>query len=523
MLFNSFHFIFLFLPITLLVFFKMGEMGYRKMTLAWLVGASLFFYGWWNPAYLVLLIGSIFFNYSIGEILTTHPQGKIVRKKAILVLGILVNLGLIAYFKYANFFIDSVNHLAGSNFFLDKILLPLAISFFTFQQITYLVDTYNGETKEHDFLHYCIYVTFFPQLIAGPIVHHSEMFPQFTKDSIFRFSHKHFSIGITIFSIGLFKKVILADGIAPWATFFFEGAAEGTTVTFFEAWGGAFAYTLQLYFDFSGYSDMAIGLARMFGILLPLNFNSPYKAFNISDFWRRWHMTLSRFFRDYFYIPLGGNQRSQGRTLFNLMISMLLGGLWHGAGWTFVVWGGLHGFYLIINHLWLVYKNSLGLEINTWWSHTVAKLLTFVAVMFAWVFFRADSLNTALSVVKGMLGINGFYLRDSWLYKLGPLGTLLNNLGVKFVSPDHWDLLLHGYSMFWSLSLLAIVWLLPNTQQIMNESRPGFEIGSGETQHSNFKVLHWRPNIVCAGLCSIICVYMILNLAEISEFLYFQF
>jgi alginate O-acetyltransferase complex protein AlgI len=523
MLFNSFHFIFLFLPITLFIFFKIGGWGYRKIALAWLVGASLFFYGWWNPAYLGLLIGSILFNYFVGGILANHPANKKVRKKAILIFGVVVNLGLIGYYKYANFFIENANHLAGSNFFLEKIVLPLAISFFTFQQITYLVDTYYGETNEHNFLHYCIFVTFFPQLIAGPIVHHREMLPQFAKDSLYRFSHEHFSVGITIFSMGLFKKVILADGIAPWGNILFEGAADGTTITFFEAWGGALAYTFQLYFDFSGYSDMAIGLARMFGILLPLNFNSPYKATNITDFWRRWHMTLSRFFRDYLYIPLGGNRKGQGRTLFNLMAAMLLGGLWHGAGWTFIIWGGLHGIYLIINHIWREFKKFLGFEINTWWSRAVARMLTFVAVVIAWVFFRADSLDTALTVIKGMSGANGFFLRDSWLYKLGPFGNLLENWGVQFISPDFMDLLLHTNSITWSLSLLAIAWLLPNTQQIMAGYRPGFETDSGEIQGPKLRVLQWRPNIVGASISAVLSIYVLLNLSNVSEFLYFQF
>lgn len=318
--------------------------------MSWLILSSLFFYGWWNPAYLSLILFSMLFNYAFGTILSNGEKPKI--RKYLLWVGVTTNLGFLGYFKYANFFVDQLNWAANSNFHLEKIILPLAISFFTFQQIAFLVDSYRHETKEFNFLQYCLFVTFFPQLIAGPIVHHKEMMPQFASNQVYKVNYKSLAIGLIIFTIGLFKKVILADGVAIYATPIFAEAEAEIAITLFSAWGGALAYTLQLYFDFSGYSDMAIGIAFMFGIKLPINFNSPYKSQSIIEFWRRWHITLSRFLRDYLYITLGGSKKGNVRRYVNLFITMLLGGIWHGAGWTFIIWGMLHGTYLMINHAW---------------------------------------------------------------------------------------------------------------------------------------------------------------------------
>ncbi len=348
MLFNSYTFIFLFLPVTLVGFYLIGGRGNYRVAVSWLVGASLFFYAWWNPAYLGLLLGSILFNYALGILLSAKKRNK--KLKFVLIFGIAGNLCLLAYFKYYNFFVDNINWVFSSSHTVENILLPLAISFFTFQQIAYLVDVHRGQARECDFLHYCLFVTFFPQLIAGPIVHHKEILPQFSKKEIYRVSYKAIAIGLTIFSIGLFKKVMIADNMATYVSPVFSGAEQGIKLTFFEAWGGSIAYSLQIYFDFSGYSDMAIGLARMVGIILPLNFHSPYKAKNIIEFWSRWHMTLSRFLKDYLYIPLGGNRKGKLRRYTNIMITMLIGGLWHGAGWVFIMWGALHGFYIVLNH-----------------------------------------------------------------------------------------------------------------------------------------------------------------------------
>ena len=293
--------------------------------MTWLVLASLFFYGWWNPAYLLLIIGSMLFNYYTGVQLSYRQN------RLFLGIAIALNLALLGYFKYANFFVENISDLAGLGWNIEHIVLPLAISFFTFQQIAYLVDAYRRETSEYNFLHYALFVSFFPQLISGPIVHHKEMLPQFIRETARFIEYRHLAIGISVFILGLFKKVVVADSLAPYSIEAFNAVAAGEMLTFFEAWKGALAYTFQLYFDFSGYSDMAIGLAMLFGIRLPLNFDSPYKANSVIEFWQRWHITLSRFLRDYLYIPLGGNRKGQKRRYLNLMITMLLGGLWHGA------------------------------------------------------------------------------------------------------------------------------------------------------------------------------------------------
>ena len=357
MLFNSYTFIFAFLPITLLVFYRIGGRGHHRVAIGWLVATSLFFYGWWAPRYVWLIVTSVLVNYALGVVLATRAASQDGPRKRLLAVGVSANLGLLAYFKYANFFVDNVRHLFHIDVEIGQIVLPLAISFFTFQQIAYLVDAHRRLTREYNFLHYCLFVTFFPQLIAGPIVHHGEMLPQFGKETTYRLNRTNLEVGVTFFLMGLFKKVVIADGIARYGTPVFDAAQAGLTIDFWQAWAGALAYTFQIYFDFSGYSDMAIGIARMFGIKLPLNFHSPYKATSVIEFWRRWHMTLSRFLRDYLYIPLGGNRKGPGRRHANLMVTMLLGGLWHGAGWTFMYWGGLHGLYLIVS-IYLVVSDT---------------------------------------------------------------------------------------------------------------------------------------------------------------------
>jgi len=429
MLFNSIEFIFVFLPVVLLVFYMIGGYGNHRVAISWLVAASLFFYGWWNPAYLGLILASILFNYAMGAALVSgngRPHAPY-----LLTVGVACNLAVLAYFKYANFFVENLNILSSSSYHLETIILPLAISFFTFQQITFLVDASRGETREYNFLHYSLFVTFFPQLIAGPIVHHREMLPQFAKDSIYRVNQSNLAIGIAIFLLGLFKKVVLADGVAAYATPVFAAAESGEVITFFEAWAGALAYTFQLYFDFSGYSDMAIGIARMFNIRLPLNFNSPYKAVNIIEFWRRWHMTLSRFLRDYLYFPLGGNRKGPSRRYVNLMVTMLLGGLWHGAGWTFVAWGFMHGLFLVVNHAWHRLRRFFGSEPGSlgFPGRCVAWLVTFLSVVVSWVMFRAESFDSATAILQGMVGMNGFVLPAQIAAIIPGLGRLVETVG----------------------------------------------------------------------------------------------
>ena len=514
MLFNSYVFIFLFLPVTLVGFFRIGGRGHHRAAIAWLVGCSLFFYGWWNPAYLSLILFSMLFNYGIGLRLTQHAGNG--NGRLLLGTGIAINLSLLGYFKYANFFVDSVNAGFDTGWHLEHIILPLAISFFTFQQIAYLADAWKGETREYNFLHYCLFVTFFPQLIAGPIVHHREMLPQFARDAIYRLNHSDIAIGLSIFAIGLFKKVVIADNFALLATPVFSAAEAGDSLTFFSAWEGIFAYTMQLYFDFSGYSDMAIGLARLFGIKLPLNFNSPYQAVNIIDFWRRWHMTLSRFLRDYLYFPLGGNRRGPVRRYTNLMVTMILGGLWHGAGWTFVIWGALHGTYLIINHAWhKVWRRP----VNRWWSRGIARLLTLLAVMFAWVFFRAETFTGAVNMFRGMANLPAT-LRG----RLGPLEDGLLAVGIRFdggyMGADQYMLL--GWAVFW----LGVVFAWPNTQQWMARYEPAVDAALHQDAQpfaGAWKPFRWHPGTAWALIIAAVAATALLSLAQISEFLYFQF
>lgn len=414
MLFNSYEFILVFLPVAFFGYFWLNGAKLVIAGKAWLVLCSLFFYSWWNVAYLPLILTSMLVNYAIGtslgqkkavnkvlsvSIVGTNSAGggKSFAPKTLLIAGVVFNLGLLGYFKYADFFVANLNAL-GADFALPNVVLPLAISFFTFQQIAYLVDSYREETREYDFLNYALFVTFFPQLIAGPIVHHKEMMPQFASRWNLVKRYRNIALGLFIFSMGLFKKVVIADTFAQWAT---PGFDVAPTLNFFEAWATSLSYTFQLYFDFSGYTDMAIGAALLFNIKLPINFNSPYKALDIQDFWRRWHMTLSRFLRDYLYIPLGGNRKGPGRTYVNLFATFLLGGLWHGASWMFVIWGALHGTALVVHRLW----QKAGLVM----PKVLAWVVTFNFVNFAWIFFRAKEMEDALKVIRGMVGLNGFY------------------------------------------------------------------------------------------------------------------
>ncbi|NLY03504.1 MAG: MBOAT family protein, partial [Campylobacter sp.] len=346
MLFNSYEFIFAFLPITFIIYFFLMSrrliLG-AKLSLAL---ASIFFYGYWNYIYVPLIVVSMLVNYGVGISLVDSEKIRDISKKSILVFGIVFNLGLLGYFKYVDFFLENFNGIFGTNIPLPHIVLPIGISFFTFTQIAFLVDAYKKEAKEYSLINYMLFVTYFPHLLAGPILHHKEMMPQFANKFNFVKNYRNIALGLFIFSIGLFKKVVIADTFAVWAN---AGFDTSSTLNLIEAWATSLSYTFQLYFDFSGYTDMAIGSSLLFNIRLPINFNSPYKALSIQDFWRRWHMTLSRFLRNYLYIPLGGNRRGKYRTYINLLVTFLLGGLWHGAGWTFIAWGALHGIALVIH------------------------------------------------------------------------------------------------------------------------------------------------------------------------------
>lgn len=391
MLFNSITFIWLFLPISFFIYFTLNKFRFLFLSKIWILFASLFFYAWWNVSFLWIIVVSIVVNFFIGKRLSLE---KLKSKKVLLILGIIFNVALLGYFKYTNYVVDSLNDIFNLNIDIAHIALPLAISFFTFQQIAYLVDAYKGYTKEYDFLTYVVFVTFFPQLIAGPIVHHKDIIPQFKKARNLFINYRNIFLGIFIFTIGLFKKVVVADTLAYYVT---QGFDVAKTLTFIEAWVVSLCYTFQLYFDFSGYCDMAMGAALLFNIKLPVNFNSPYKATNIQDFWRRWHITLSSFLRDYLYIPLGGSRLGKIRTYFNLFIVFVIGGIWHGAGHMFVLWGIMHGLALVIHRIWLDFN------IRLHWL--ISWFITFIFINCAWVVFRAKDWDSAKKVFNGMIDI----------------------------------------------------------------------------------------------------------------------
>jgi D-alanyl-lipoteichoic acid acyltransferase DltB (MBOAT superfamily) len=517
MLFNSYEFIFAFLPVTLLVFFLVGRAKDQRLALAWLLLASLFFYAWWKPTNLWIIIFSVCFNYGVARY-CIHGADP-VRRKWFLTFGIAANLGLLAYFKYANFFVDNWNALGGPTFHVSRIILPIAISFFTFQQIVFLVEAYRGEAGDYDFLHYALLVTFYPHLIAGPIVHYREMLTQFTRRNVTRFHASHFAVGVTIFCIGLFKKVVMADGVAPFANSIFDAAAGGAPLTPHEAWTGALAYTFQLYFDFSGYSDMAIGLARMIGIRFPMNFNSPYKSINIIDFWRRWHITLSRFLRDYLYIPLGGNRKGRIRRYANLLITMLLGGLWHGAGWTFVIWGGLHGLYLVINNMWQALRERLGLTRSTPVGRGTARVLTFGCAVIAWVFFRAQGFAAARTMLGAMFGGSASVAVGS----LAPHATHQRLSALERMFPNE---LIDPHSALWWIGTLGLIaWFAPNTQQIMARYRPVLEHKLVDAMALRNRWLLWRPTYAWSAVVALLSAAALVTLwiGSNADFIYFQF
>jgi D-alanyl-lipoteichoic acid acyltransferase DltB (MBOAT superfamily) len=418
MLFNSFEFLLFFLPLTLIIYYTLTKYQYYTEARGFLLAASLFFYSWWNYLYLPLIVGSVLFNYYIGKGLNwTDDKNK---RKQLLTFGIVANLLLLIYFKYCNFFIENLNTFTGLEISSLNVILPLAISFFTFQQIAYLVDSYYQNTKDYDLFNYSLFVTFFPHLIAGPLVNHKDILPQFKDAANFKFNSFNFSKGLYLFFMGLAKKVIVADTFAVLAN---GGYANTAELSFLDSWITSLSYAFQLYFDFSGYSDMAIGIGLLFNITLAINFNSPYKAINIQDFWRRWHITLSSFLRDYLYIPLGGSRVKEAMILRNLMITFVIGGIWHGAGWTFIFWGFLHGLGQIIFRLWSKSK----ITIPNW----LGWFITFNYVNIAWVFFRAPNWTDAINLLKGMFGLRGIevgsssVLTDPMLIPLLLVGALL--------------------------------------------------------------------------------------------------
>jgi D-alanyl-lipoteichoic acid acyltransferase DltB (MBOAT superfamily) len=483
MLFNSYIFILVFLPVTLFVFHALHNFGRHRLAFAALATASLIFYGWWSVRALGLLLILMAANYAVVFALLANSALRDSLRRGIVALAIAGNLAVLGYFKYANFFLENWAALRGTQWSYITVILPLGLSFFTFQKIALIVDAYRGKVSNFEPLGYVLFVSFFPQLIAGPIVHHSEVMPQFAKAEAV--GGRLVAAGISLFVIGLAKKVLIADNVAQWVTPIFESASAGHLPSSTDAWVATTAYSLQLYFDFSGYTDMAIGLALLFGIRLPLNFNSPYKAANITEFWRCWHMTLSRFLRDYLYIPLGGNRRGPWRRYLNLAITMLLGGLWHGAAWTFVIWGGLHAVYLGINHAWIALRKRTRWTGSThplW--HLTGCAITFLAVLIAWVFFRAADVGTAISILKAMVGF-------------GNAAVSTSNVILAIAA---------------IVTLLAIVWLAPNSIEIV-----GYLHDAPKGRNARLALWGWAP------ICGFLLALSLMSLTRMSEFLYFQF
>lgn len=477
MLFNSPEYILFFLPICIIVYFFLNKIKLINLGIGWLVVASLFFYSYWKINYLPLILISMVFNYTIGYTLSKPTTLKL-NRKLILIFGLVGNLGLLCYYKYFDFLVNNINYVLHTNFNTLKVVLPLGISFFTFTQIAYLVDAYKQEVREYDFLSYALFVTYFPHLIAGPILHHSEMMPQFADIRKKVLNYKNITMGFFLFTLGLFKKVVLADTFSHYVTF---GYGQNVHLSMLEGWIIALSYTFQIYFDFSGYTDMALGAAKMFNINLPINFNSPYKATSIQDFWRRWHITLSRFLRDYIYIPLGGNRKGDVRTYINLFLTFLIGGIWHGASWMFIIWGTLHGFALCINRFW----QKLNIKTSNW----INVLITFIFVNITWVFFRAEDFSQAKKILYSMFNFTSIAI---------PKITHLN-IYFESIQKNTYDNLL----LFLPLAFI-IVFLFKNSNEI---------------------IARLKFNYVIA-FCFVILFYfsfIYMNLNKVSEFLYFNF
>jgi D-alanyl-lipoteichoic acid acyltransferase DltB (MBOAT superfamily) len=529
MLFNSQEFLFVFLPATLVGFYLLGATS-RPAAIIWLSLLSLVFYGWWRPVNILIIGPSIIINYALASILLRLNQNKGSRSlsRAALVLGLAFNVLFLGFFKYTDFLYGTINDVFGAKLILMNVILPLGISFITFQKIAFLIDVQAGRVKSFSFREYCTFVLFFPQLVAGPIVHYREMMPQFDVATC-RFSKENFAVGLTLLFFGLFKKGVLADNIAPLVTPIYEHSAAAGKTSFLLAWMAAIGFTLQLYFDFSGYTDMALGLARFFGIKLPPNFNSPLKAPSIIDFWLRWHMTLTRFLTAYLYNPLvlwlTRRRTAKGRPGFGLrnptlgafvsllmvplMTTMLISGVWHGAGYGFIIWGLLHGAFLTINHGWRVFAA------HRWRNRAsydrVMKpagfVLTFVSVTTAMVFFRASTVKSAIDLVKGVTGLNGFSLPHG-------VGAVAQTYGADIEK-----------AVMWIAVLLFIALVCPNTLEILAPYEPalGMKPRSTAPLIGRFRIPHWGPSLPWAVAVSAVAAIAIFAIGGPSEFLYWQF
>ncbi|HEY4075299.1 MAG TPA: MBOAT family protein [Rhizomicrobium sp.] len=488
--FNSYPY-FVFLAVTVLGY-RLLERNAQTGRRVFLLLASYAFYAWWRADFLLLLAGSTLVNYALGREIEARQRRQHDRR-ILLIGGLIFNLGLIALFKYDTLFVGTANDLLGWRFAVPHFFLPLAISFFTFEQISYLVDADAGKTHNYTLLDYALFVAYFPHLIAGPIVRHNDLIPQFRKLRPAR--NDDLATGITLFTIGLAKKTLIADNLAPFADAIFNAAGRGVHLGPTDSWLGTLFFAFQIYFDFSAYSDMALGSSIMLGIRLPVNFNSPYKSASIIEFWRRWHISLSSFLRDYLYIPLGGNRTGRARRYLNLFITMLLGGLWHGANWTFMLWGGLHGFYLAVNHAFRhVVKGVTPTPALRMPLHIASVALTFAATTLAWIVFRASDLSAARSVIGGLLGGG-----HSAVVSFSPLAAT-------------------------TLVLLSlIVWFMPNSMQIMWRFNPALNSPYANEAITPARRLAWAPTPLNAAAYGLICIVAVLALSNLKPFIYFQF
>jgi alginate O-acetyltransferase complex protein AlgI len=540
MLFNSNEFLFGFLPITLFGFFLVGNLS-RSWAIRWLILASLVFYAWWRPVNVLIIAPSIVINFAAAWVLLrlNERKGSTHASKAVLLLGILFNVVFLGYFKYTDFVLGAVNDAFGTDLVLRHIILPLGISFITFQKIAFLIDVQAGRVKSFTFQDYCTFVLFFPQLVAGPIVHYREMMPQFHAVSC-RFNEQDVAVGLTLLSFGLFKKVVLADKIATFVTPIYDHAAAAGGTSFLPAWMAAVGFTLQIYFDFSGYTDMALGLGRFFGIRLPQNFDSPLRASSIIDFWLRWHMTLTRFLTAYIYNPLvlwltrrrlakglpgfGGRNTTVGAfvhlLMFPTLITMLVSGVWHGAGYGFIVWGFLHGLFITINHAWRLVAPRLWRDRQSYarFMTPVGWVLTFISVAIAMVFFRSPTMMSALDVIRGIFGLHGVTLPQFVFDQLGPLASMLHGVGVIADTGSS-----EGFAKtaMWICILMFVALALPNTLQVMARYEPA--LGVRPSKLAIERIAYWTTSLPWAVVVSAAAAAAVVSIGGPSEFLYWQF
>jgi alginate O-acetyltransferase complex protein AlgI len=542
MLFNSYEFLFVFLPITVAGLLAFGILS-RSWALGWIIFVSVIFYAWWRPLNVLIIAPSILINFILARALQrlATDEKRFRTARLVLFLGIAFNVAFLGYFKYVDFGASTINDIFGTNLVLTHVVLPLGISFITFQKIAFLIDVHAGRVKSFSLQDYCLFVLFFPQLIAGPIVHYREMMPQFHSVSC-RFDKKNFAVGLTLLSFGLFKKVVLADHIATVVTPIYDQAASGAGVSLLLAWAAAIGFTLQIYFDFSGYTDMALGVARFFGVRLPQNFNSPLKASSIIDFWLRWHMTLTRFLTAYIYNPLTlwltrrrlakGHRGLAGPSttigafayllMFPLLVTMFLSGLWHGAGYGFVIWGLIHGCYLTINHAWRLIRPRLWPDRSSYERvmHPIGCLLTFLAVAVAMIFFRSPTITSAADLLNGLIGQNGVALPQFIYDHLGPLAGWLHRAGVT-TAPDLWSGREAARTVMWISVSMLIALAFPNTLEILARYEPALGVKPRTADFAS--ISEWNASLPWAIGVSIVAAIGIISLSGPSEFLYWQF